>query len=49
MALKLKRQGITRVRPLQGGLRQWMDAAYPVSQIKPAEAPAVPVSSVGGS
>ena len=33
MALQLKRQGITRVRPLQGGLRLWMDAAFPVTAI----------------
>ena len=44
MALKLKRQGITRVRPLQGGIRQWIDAAYPVTEIKPIEAPQVQVS-----
>ena len=44
MALKLKRQGITRVRPLQGGLRQWMDAAYPVTEIKPIEAPQIQFS-----
>ena len=44
MALKLKRQGITRVRPLQGGIRQWIDATYPVTEIKPIEAPQVQVS-----
>lgn len=44
MALKLKRQGITRVRPLQGGLHQWMDAAYPVTEIKPIDASQAKVS-----
>ena len=35
MALQLKRAGITRVRPLQGGLRLWMDHGFPVSEMKP--------------
>src|SRR3989442_10019875 len=29
-ALLLKRNGITRVRPLQGGLNLWMDRQFPV-------------------
>ena len=39
MALQLKRKGITRVRPLQGGLRLWMDREFSVTAMKqtPAE------------
>jgi hypothetical protein len=33
VALQLKRQGITRVRPLQGGLRLWKDAAFPLAAL----------------
>ena len=40
MALLLKRQGITRVRPLEGGLAAWMGLGYPVLAV---EAPAVAV------
>jgi len=29
-ALKLKRHGITRVRPLQGGLHGWRDLGFPL-------------------
>ena len=31
MALKLIRNGISRVRPLHGGLNLWMERQYPVS------------------
>jgi len=34
VALKLKRQGITRVRPLHGGIALWMDRAFPTSVVK---------------
>ena len=30
MALKLRRRGITRVRPLAGGLAGWMALSFPV-------------------
>lgn len=30
MALALKRQGITNVRPLAGGLQGWLERGYPV-------------------
>jgi len=30
VALQLKKQGITRVRPLLGGLDAWMERGYPV-------------------
>lgn len=34
MALQLKRQGITRVRPLHGGLELWMDRKFPTMELK---------------
>ena len=34
MALQLKRQGITHVRPLQGGLQLWMDEKFPTIELK---------------
>ena len=33
MALQLKRQGITRVRPLLGGLGRWMELEFPVTDV----------------
>ena len=32
MALLLVRRGITRVRPLQGGLQGWRDRGLPVAE-----------------
>ncbi len=39
MALQLKRRGITRVRPLHGGLTLWIDHKFPLTDVKvmPAE------------
>ena len=34
MALRLQRYGITRVRPLQGGLNLWKQRQYPVETIE---------------
>ena len=34
MALKLKRTGITRVRPLHGGIALWMASAFPTTELK---------------
>jgi hypothetical protein len=34
VALQLKRQGITRVRPLQGGFQLWMDQKFPTIELK---------------
>ncbi len=34
MALQLRRNGITRVRPLQGGLDLWMDRRFPIEELK---------------
>jgi 3-mercaptopyruvate sulfurtransferase SseA len=33
VALQLKRHGITRVRPLLGGLGLWMDSRYPIQEL----------------
>jgi len=33
VALRLKRHGLTRVRPLLGGLALWMDQKHPVEEI----------------
>jgi len=35
IALLLKRQGITRVRPLEGGLAAWMARGFPVLAVEP--------------
>ena len=34
MALQLKRMGITRVRPLHGGLGRWMELEFPVTEME---------------
>jgi rhodanese-related sulfurtransferase len=34
VALLLRRQGITRIRPLEGGLEAWRDHKYPVATLK---------------
>ena len=33
MALQLKRRGITRVHPLEGGLARWKALGFPVSTL----------------
>ena len=35
VALLLKRKGITRVRPLEGGLAAWMALGFPVLAVSP--------------
>ncbi|HZJ54239.1 MAG TPA: hypothetical protein VFD38_08895 [Myxococcaceae bacterium] len=37
MALRLKRRGIDRVRPLEGGYGGWVSEGYPLQQWAPAE------------
>jgi hypothetical protein len=44
VALQLKRNGITRIRPLQGGLHLWTAREFPTAEIKPAREQAVPSS-----
>jgi rhodanese-related sulfurtransferase len=36
VALKLQQKGITRVRPLLGGLDGWRDAGLPLQQLDAA-------------
>jgi hypothetical protein len=33
VALRLKRHGVTRVRPLLGGLALWMERQFPVERV----------------
>ena len=40
MALLLRKNGITRVRPLAGGLEAWRERKFPLQALDPAEAPA---------
>jgi hypothetical protein len=35
VALLLERRGITRVRPLAGGMAQWMALGLPVQELTP--------------
>ena len=37
MALLLHRRGITRVRPLLGGLRAWRELQYPLQEHRPPQ------------
>jgi hypothetical protein len=39
VALQLKRNGVTHVRPLHGGLGLWMDRQFPVTDLKPMSTP----------
>ena len=34
MALRLKRNGIERIRPLAGGLHLWMAREFPIEELK---------------
>jgi 3-mercaptopyruvate sulfurtransferase SseA len=36
VALLLRRQGIKRIRPLQGGLTAWREKGYPLEGVAPA-------------
>jgi len=38
VALKLNKLGITRVRPLAGGLDAWIELEYPVEEVLVAAA-----------
>jgi len=37
VALRLKRRGIERVRPLEGGYAAWVSEGYPLQRWAPAE------------
>jgi 3-mercaptopyruvate sulfurtransferase SseA len=41
VALQLHRLGITRVRPLEGGLEKWAELGFPVEKVKMADSAAV--------
>jgi 3-mercaptopyruvate sulfurtransferase SseA len=41
VALQLKRRGITRVRPLEGGLAQWTALGFPVRELPAPEIPSL--------
>ena len=41
MALLLKRRGITRVHPLEGGMAKWMALSFPVDEVVPPAIPAL--------
>ena len=43
MALRLRRHGVARVRPLAGGLAAWRELGYPLARLserRPAATPA---------
>ena len=42
MALQLKNNGITRVRPLLGGIEHWVELRFPLEQIAAGEAGSAP-------
>jgi 3-mercaptopyruvate sulfurtransferase SseA len=42
VALLLRKQGIKRIRPLQGGLEAWREAGYPLEGTTPA-VPLIPI------
>jgi 3-mercaptopyruvate sulfurtransferase SseA len=45
VALLLRKQGIKRIRPLQGGLAAWRDAGYPLEGVA-ATVKLVPIEPV---
>jgi len=38
VALLLRRQGIKKIRPLQGGLDGWREAGFPLQEVSPVDA-----------
>jgi 3-mercaptopyruvate sulfurtransferase SseA len=46
VALRLKRRGIHRVRPLDGGYAAWVAEGYPLQSWRPAET--MPSMALGG-
>jgi len=45
VALLLRRQGITRIRPLAGGLDAWRNLGYPIENVEPVLTATVPAPS----
>jgi len=48
VALRLKRRGITRVRPLAGGYEAWVARGFPVDALAPAAALLAAVPALSG-
>jgi rhodanese-related sulfurtransferase len=46
VALQLKRRGITRVHPLEGGLAQWVTLGFPVRELPATEIPMLETARV---
>ena len=49
MALLLKRRGITRVHPLEGGLERWKALGFPVRELPAPETGTDPTPSGGAT
>jgi hypothetical protein len=49
VALQLQRQGITRVRPLEGGMAGWMASGFPVHAVPGPVIPALAASAETGA
>ncbi len=47
MALRLKRRGITRVHPLEGGLERWKALGFPVLELRARETGTDPTPASG--
>ncbi len=47
MALRLKRRGISRVRPLEGGYAGWVAEGFPLQRWAPVEATAAALAFGG--
>ena len=41
MALLLRRQGIKKIRPLQGGLDGWREAGFPLQEVSLGDGKAI--------
>jgi rhodanese-related sulfurtransferase len=46
IALVLKRNGVTRVRPLAGGMDAWRELAYPVAMVVLKEGAVAPAKNI---
>ena len=49
MALLLKRRGITRVHPLEGGLERWKALGFPVLELPTRETGTHPTPASGAT
>jgi rhodanese-related sulfurtransferase len=46
VALLLRKQGIRRIRPLQGGLDAWRKLGYPVDNLADGAARSQPIAAI---